>query len=263
MAPHDLLDQSGQTTLAPVLGDAPPVVVPSVAGDPFVAMVERLAGNKDVDVEKLDRIITAQMRILDRHAKADFDAAYAAMQPELPAITEKGEIIVKGSLRSRYAKLEDIQAAIKPVLARFGFAIRHRTEWPDGKDGIIRIVGILSHRSGHSEESAFEAPMDRSEYRTDVQSQGSTVSYGRRYTTIDLLNIETRGVDDDGAKAGRPTPPAGYDEFKLALSEAANHGRAELDKAFQTASKEHRTYLTQCDAQDFAKMRNRANGGRS
>lgn len=251
---------ASEDRVAPSGGDSGQSTALAVA-DPFVAMVERLAANKDVDVEKMRALLDMNERVINRNARAEFDAAFAQMQPEMPAITEKGEIVVKGQIRSRYAKLEDIQAAIKPVLAKFGFAIRHKTEWPG--DGVIRIIGILSHRSGHSDQTAFEAPMDRSEFRTDIQSQGSTISYGRRYTTIDLLNIETRGTDDDGAKAGRPAPPDGYDEWLLALSQTASDGIDALEKTFRDAKREYRQYLTQCDAILLAKMKMRARGAQA
>lgn len=163
-----------------------------------VAMFERLARDPNVDPEKLERLIALQERIMRHNAKAAFDGAFSKMQPKIPVITENGRIEVRGTVRSTYAPLEDIHDVVKPILAEHGFAIRHRTEWP--KDGIIRIVGILSHEQGHSEETAFEAPLDKSEYRTEIQSMGSTVSYGRRYTTLDLLNISTRKADNDGQK---------------------------------------------------------------
>lgn len=238
----------------------PVPAAPSAAA--MLDMIERLASNPNVDVTKLEKIIELKERVLSHDAKAAFDAAFSKMQPEIPAITEKGEIAVKGIVRSKYAKLEDIQAAIKPVLARYGFAIRHRTEWPDEKKGIIRIVGILTHEFGHAEESVFEAPMDRSDFRTDIQSQGSTVSYGRRYTTIDLLNIETRGQDDDGRKAGRPQTPDGYDDWIVALSTEADKGLPAVERMFGSAPQGYRAYLTQHDADNYKKIRERARTGK-
>jgi len=228
----------------------------------FVSLVERLATNPAVDVVKLEKIIELQERILRHNAKAAFDEAFSRMQPEIPEIDEKGQIAVKGVVRSTYAKLEDINRVIKPILKQFGFSIRHRTEWPEDHKGIIRVVGILGHKDGHSEESAFEAPMDRSEFRTDIQSEGSTVSYGRRYTTIDLLNISTRGQDDDGAKSGRPQPPDGYEDFKITLSSAAEKGLSAVEQTFSKADIRLRNYLTNHDAQDYAKIRTRARTGR-
>lgn len=176
-----------------------------------LAIIERVAKDKDVDVEKLGKLIDLQKDMLRTQAKIDFDQAFAEMAPLLPTIRKGGTITNKDkSPRSRYARLsEDIHPVVKPLLSRHGFAIRHRTEWPE--PGRVRVIGILSHRSGHSEESAFEGPADTSDYRSHVQSLGSTVSYGRRYTTIDLLNLTVNGTDDDGQKAGHPgagtTPP--------------------------------------------------------
>lgn len=243
----DLLDKAEEpqttTALQPRQDDAS-----------LVLMFERLAKDPAVDVEKLERLIAMQERIMAHNAKAAFDTAFARMQSELPEVTEKGQITAKGGgVRSTYAKLEDIHQAIKPVLKTHGFAIRHRTEWP--RDGIIRIVGILSHEHGHSEESSFEAPMDRSEYRTDIQSMGSTVSYGRRYTTLDLLNISTRGVDDDGQKSGRPEPPKGYDTWLAMLETVAKDGAKAWDEAWEKSKPEFRTFVVQHDKQKWLDMK--------
>jgi len=209
-------------------------------------VVERLAANPSVDVVKLEKIIELQERMLRQQAKADFDACYSKMQPEIPEITEHGQIMVRGALRSTYAKLEDINAVIKPILARHGFAMRHRTEWPADKKDIIRVVGILSHERGHSEESIFEAPQDTSEYRTAIQSMGSTVSYGRRYTTCDLLNIVTRGVDKDGQaqeKPSAPAPPAGFQDWWEDLQTVAENGSSALKAAWEQSSQTFRKHL--------------------
>lgn len=250
---------------APTLLEQPEEQQPSgelVPISPTVSMFERLASDPNVDVTKLERLIEMQERIMRHNAKAAFDAAFAKMQPKIPIITEHGKIEVRGTLRSTYAPLEDIHDVIKPIIAAHGFAIRHRTEWP-AERGVIRIVGILSHEQGHSEESSFEAPMDRSEFRTDIQSMGSTVSYGRRYTTLDLLNIATRRADDDGHKSGAPQSPDGYDDWMIKLSEAANKGIGELETAFKAGDQKLRQYLTQYDALNLAKMRTRARTGKA
>jgi hypothetical protein len=226
----------------------------------MVSMFERLATNPDVNVEKLERLIAMQERILAHTAKAAFDAAFSKLQSELPEISERGQIIGKtGGVRSTYAKLEDIHAAVKPILKLHGFAIRHRTEWPVDKPGVIRVVGILSHTQGHSEESAFEAPMDRSDFRTDIQSMGSTVSYGRRYTTLDLLNLVTRGIDTDGqAPRTPPAAPAGYDAWLDGLTAVADEGLQRLEATWNGSKREFREYLTRYDPQRRQALKTRA-----
>lgn len=178
-----------------------------------MSVIERFAKDPSIDVGKLERLIEMQKDVMRVQAKQAFDAAFVALQADLPVVDKRGKILSKDKkdVRSRYAKLEDIQEAVKPICQKHGFAIRHRTEWPQDKPGVIRIVGILAHAGGHAEESYFDAPADRNDFRTPIQDMGSTVSYGRRYTTIDLLNITQRGVDNDGQGgtfvAERPPPP--------------------------------------------------------
>jgi hypothetical protein len=216
-----------EMTLAPVPEQSP------VASESDAII--KAAMDPNVDTAKLSALIDMRERVMKIQAKAAFDAAFAMMQADIPEIDERGKLIVKGTLRSTYARLEDIHAAIKPVLKEHGFAMRHRTEWPTDRPNLIRIVGILSHRDGHSEESTFEAPLDKSEYRTDIQSMGSTVSYGRRYTTLDLLNITTRGLDDD-ARPRQPKAPEGYDAWLEALQAKADEGLPALQQMWKAAN---------------------------
>lgn len=251
--------QGNTATLLDAQPDAEsPAESMALATTGLAAVVERLAANPDVDVVKLEKIIELQERIIKHNAKAAFDAAFAVMAPHIPEINEKGQIAVRGSVRSTYARLEDIHEAVKPICAQHGFAVRHRTEWPADKPGVIRIVGILSHREGHSEESAFEAPMDKSEFRTDVQSQGSTVSYGRRYTTLDLLNISTRAQDDDGQKAGRQQPPRGYEDWWFELMDAGSKGTKALDVSWGAADAAFKNYTVQHNKGAWEELKRRA-----
>ena len=231
----------------------------------LTAVIQQLAANPNVDVDKLERIIHLQKDIMRINAKSAFDAAFAQMQAELPEVVERGAIKDKtGGARSTYAKLEDIHVTVKPVLTRHRFAVRHRTEWPegrfaaDGKTPVIRIVGILSHAEGHSEESCFEAPMDRSDFRTDIQSQGSTISYGRRYTTLDLLNIATRNADDDGQTAGRPQAPAGYEAAFEMLKSVADGGTKALEDAWSAFKPDFKTYTVNHNKDEYKALRERA-----
>lgn len=226
----------------------------------LLALVERVISDPNADVTKLEKLLDMNERIIDRNAKAAFDEAFSRMWPELPEIDEKGTIKNKdGSTKSRYAKYEDIQAAVRPVLAKFGFALRHRTEWPG--NNIIRIVGILSGH-GHSEESAFEAPPDKNDYRTAIQDQGSTVSYGKRYTTEDLLNIITRGRDNDG-QPGKAPQPDGYAKWWEALVVVADNGIGELETAFKASSPDFKSFTLNKNKEAWAELKRIAskNGG--
>ena len=165
----------------------------------MISVIERAAHSKDVDVEKMERLLAMQERILARDAVMQFNAAMAEMQSELPSITERGQIKVNNQVRSTYATFEDINDAVKPILQRHGFAMTFRTEV---KDGQITVTGVLMHRAGHREETSLPLPSDTSGSKNTVQAIGSSVSYGKRYVMSALLNITTRGEDDDGQAAG-------------------------------------------------------------
>lgn len=210
-------------------------------------MFERLARDPNVDVDKLERLISMQERILKHQAKAAFDTAFAAMQGDIPVISEKGQILVKGELRSRFATNEDIQETVKPILQRHGFSIRFRNVVLEG--GRLKVVGILSHCAGHSEEDEFVTKADDSGGKNDIQAIGSARSYGQRYTTIALLNIASRGTDDDGHRASQkpvveaPAPP-GFDDLVSDLMSCADEGMPALAAAWNGATKEQRRHLT-------------------
>ena len=163
----------------------------------MVSMFERMASDPNVDVDKLERLMQMRERAIERQAKADFDAAMADMQPELPAIGERGKAIVQGQTRYTFALWEDINTAIKPVLQKHGFALTFRTDFKDG----ITVTGVLSHRAGHREETSITLPSDSSGSKNAVQAVASSVSYGKRYTAGALLNLTSHGEDDDAYRA--------------------------------------------------------------
>jgi hypothetical protein len=226
----------------------------------IAALVGQIVANPDADVSKLEKLLDLNERILDRNAKAAFDEAFSRMWPELPEIDEKGAIKNKdGSIKSRYARYEDIQFQIRPVLKQFGFAMRHRTEFPVDRPGIIRIVGILSGH-GHTEESTFESPADKNDYRTAIQDQGSTISYGKRYTTCDLLNIITRGLDNDGQ--GKPKEPEGFEDWWLSMTAVADNGFSELQEAFSKSKREYKEWATNHKRTEWSALKQKAQAKR-
>lgn len=174
---------------------SPPVEAPRSDATAIIQVIERAAMNPDVDIDKMERLLQMQERVMERQASMDFNAAMAAMQTEMPSITERGKIEVKGVVRSHYATLEDIVDEVRPIMQKHGFAVSFRVRTGDTA---IEVTGVLMHKSGHREETSMRLPFDQSGSKNNVQSYGSSVSYGKRYVMSALLNITTRGEDDDG-----------------------------------------------------------------
>lgn len=189
--------------------DAGTAVVVRGDAENFIGMIERVAANKDVDVNKLEKLLDMQERIMGKNAEMAFNRDMALMQAELPTISEKGEIKVNDVVRSKYARFEDINEAVKPVLQKHGFAINFKT---DTTGGAVKVTGLLTHREGHRETTDMTLPVDVSGSKNPVQAIGSSVSYGKRYVMEALLNLTSRGQDDDGQKAMMPTEFAGFEQ---------------------------------------------------
>jgi hypothetical protein len=168
----------------------------------LLAVIERAARDPSVDIDKMERLLEMQERVHARNAKGAYYAALASMQPNLPVITERGGIKDRaGKVQSTYALWEDVNEAIRPILAEHGFALTFKTRRTENE---IAVTGILSHRDGHSEETELSLPSDTSGSKNAVQAVGSSTSYGKRYTAFALLNLTTQGEDDDGFRGGSP-----------------------------------------------------------
>lgn len=180
-----------------------PVVV---GADAYLEMIERAARDPNVDIDKIERLMLMRERMMEKHARAAYSAALAEMQPKLPIVQRRGLIKVpakdgKTGHETPYALWEDINEAIRPYLAEHGFALSFRVRKEADR---IEVTGVLSHREGHSEETMLSLPMDSTGSKNNVQAIGSSVSYGKRYTAGALLNLTSRGEDDDGASGGAP-----------------------------------------------------------
>ena len=176
-------------------------------------IIGRAANDPSFDVNKFERLLEMHERITAKEAKAAYMAALVAMKPKLPVIDRKGRIEVREKTASGkrdgeitqstgYARWEDIDEAITPILHDSGFALTFRSGV--AQDGKITVTGVLGHSGGHSEETTITLPHDSSGSKNAVQAVGSSTSYGKRYTATLLLNIRTKGEDDDGEKGGAP-----------------------------------------------------------
>jgi hypothetical protein len=176
-------------------------VVP-VAGD-VLAVIAAAAADPRVDPAKLEVLLSLKERIDAREAERQFNEAFARLVLRIPRVSKKGKItlrtkegIDKGELP--FARWEDIDYVIRPLLADEGFALSFSCE--SAKDCII-MTGHLTHKAGHERRSTMQLPPDAGPGRNQLQAIGSSHSYGKRYITIDLLNIISEGADNDGSMA--------------------------------------------------------------
>lgn len=160
-------------------------------------VISEAAKDPSVNVEKLERLLAIKERLDADKRKTAFFAALARLQEKLPQLTKAGRILDReGATRNRYAKLEDIDATIRPLCAEEGFSFSFDSV--SGKDGGAVYSCAMQHREGHVETKTLFLPLDAGQGRNNVQSAGSSISYAKRYLLGMHLHLVTRDEDDDG-----------------------------------------------------------------
>lgn len=172
---------------------------------PMVAMIERIAMDPNIPLERLEKMLDMKERMedraredQDRQAKKAYFAAMSKCQAELPVVTKTR---TNTHTRSTYADLAAIEEQAMPIIHRYGFGVSFQ---PDGynENGELRILWEISHEEGHVRNGVGEIPVDGAGAKggvnkTGTQAFGSTATYGRRYLLCMLFNIST-GDDNDG-----------------------------------------------------------------
>lgn len=190
-------------TLPPEAEDTKALTVPQPPQTDFNAIINMMANSKDVDADKLEKMLNMQERIIKVNAEAAFSAAMNACQAEMPRVKKNGMIAFEDKngveRKTPFARLEDIDRAIRPIYQKHGFAVRYnQTKTAEGRPIVICKV---SHIGGHTEVSEMELPLDTSGSKNNLQAMGSTISYAKRYLITNNFNIVTEGADDDGNSA--------------------------------------------------------------
>jgi len=168
----------------------------------------RVAINKDLDLDKIERLMDLQERWNADQARKAFFAALSDMQAEMPDIQR-----LDNGHNSTYAKLSRIVKAVAPVMQQHGFSHRYNIE--DLDSGMMRVTCVVTHKDGHSESTTMTAGADTSGSKNAIQAMGSTVTYLQRYTLCGALGIVTADKDTDGGKPKQPEPTVNASHIKV------------------------------------------------
>lgn len=164
----------------------------------MLAMMERLALNPDLPVEKLEKLLDMQIKIMGIEAEKEFAAAMARVQAAFPKVARDRK---NDQTNSRYSTIEAIAAAIKPIYTAEGFSMSF-SEAESPKADHVRVIGVLRHRQGHKTEHYRDVAIDATGIagkvnKTQTHAEASSITYGRRYVTCLAFDVAT-GDDNDG-----------------------------------------------------------------
>jgi hypothetical protein len=153
-----------------------------------------LAINKDLDIDKLAKLMELQRDYNADLARKAFFSALSDFQIDCPEI-RKGKEVSFGNTKYSYAPLADIDRQIKKTLKDNGLSKRWEIQ-DSGED--IEVVCIITHVDGHFERTGMRAKPDGSGSKNPIQARGSAIEYMKRYTLIGALGLTTTDTDIDG-----------------------------------------------------------------
>lgn len=207
------------------LADPPAPVTELASG--ILNIIARAASDPNTDVDKLERLLAMQERVLARDAEKAFNDALLAAQDEIRPIAKNR---VNPETKSKYADLAALAEGLDPIMRRHGFAQSFGTaDCPIPAH--YRVTCAMSHSAGHTRDYQADVPVDNtgpkgSQNKTMTHGFGSALSYGRRYLKLLIADVPT--TDDDGGAAGRG---ATIDDAQIAnLQQLASAAGADLER---------------------------------
>jgi hypothetical protein len=173
-----------------------------------------LAIDKDLDMDKLERLIKMRDEEEMKTARSFFNAAMARVQKIIqPIIADADNDNIPGS---RYAKLATIVGTLSPIYAEEGFSVSYGTDDCGSEkltaEGWFRTTAELSHAGGYSKKYFIDLPLDivgmaGKINKTKIHGTKSTLTYARGILMGLMFNFTTKmDVDNDGNQAGDTIP---------------------------------------------------------
>lgn len=173
---------------------------PAVAGETgaVLAMIERVATNPEADMDKLERLLDMQERVMNRNAEGAFARAMNEAQAEMGPVAADAN---NPQTRSRYASYAALDRALRPVYTRHGFSLSFDT----GESGpeTVKVLCHVSHSEGHTRTYQVVMPADGKgakggDVMTKTHAAGAGMSYGMRYLLKLIFNVAVGEDDNDG-----------------------------------------------------------------
>jgi hypothetical protein len=177
------------------------VLAEPIPPDSLLNCVARAMTDPAINVDKLEVLLRMQREIVADDARLQFNRAMSKAQADMQPVLRDAK---NDQTNSKYARLETIDAAIRPIYTSNGFMLSFNSEPTEGPNE--RIVCEVSHAAGHSKKFQLEAGLDMAGPRgnankTPLHGLGSMVSYLRRYLTCMIFNIVLANEDTDGNRA--------------------------------------------------------------
>ena len=229
------------------LEDSPQDIAVDSQSSNMLAQIIEASRNPEVNAEKMEAMANLAIRLQDRELQQEFNRDLNAAILEMPVITKTGQIKIPGKngapdrVQGTFARFEDLNRVVKPILARHNLTITFKLRSDDLKP---ECAPVLRHTNGHVDQGEFlAAPVDSSGSKNNTQGVGSTTSYLKRYTMCAALNVITEGEDNDGS-GGMVVLPNERQNVVIEEAEAASKA-GNYQEWYSKQSPKDRAFLVQ------------------
>ena len=159
------------------------------------------AVGQGTDLDKLERLLSLQIRYEENEAKKAYVKAMAAFKANPPEILKTAHVSFINNKNQKvewdHAVLGEITEAITNSLSQYGLYHRWDMEQPDVKT--VRTTCIVTHDMGHSERAMMQGPPDTSGGKDELKAVSSTNTFLQRLTLLAVTGLAAKGMDREEA----------------------------------------------------------------
>ncbi len=189
------------------------------ASNPMDAVMQYAMSGNAVDMDVMRGLMQMRKEMQAEQARIEYNAAMARAQSNMPVIKRDR---TNTHTRSTYATFEQVTKQIRPIYTACGLSLSFDSA--PGPDDYTRYICKVSHEAGHSEVVSMDLPADSGgmngkSNKNPVQALGSSMTYAKRYLTMEVFALAQSDDpdDDDGNAAGEPGQTAARLLDRIAL----------------------------------------------
>ena len=179
--------------------DATPPPPPALVNESDGVALIRMALERGIDTDQLEKLINLKNREEERQAKQRFDKEFSKLQRKLgPVLRDKQATDPKNNDRVLYAfaPIETIVKAVGPTITKAGFSWRWTYDERDDGKKLATTCHVTGW--GHEETTTVVLPVaPGNSFANAVQQVGISQTYGDRYSFKGAFGIVLDDEDDD------------------------------------------------------------------
>ena len=227
--------------------DEPHTHITTHEPDMLLSVIERVAANPGLPIERLSALLDLQERQMNKVAEQAFNQDFAAAMAEMPDVPRNGKNNHTGQ---KYSTLDDLIRATRPVLSRHGLSLN----WQSAINGDdVSVTAIVRHAQGHQISTTISGQRDNGKQMNRLQGGGSAETYLKRYSGFAILGLSSGDETDNDGRANGQTITAEQFVKLRNLIEKAGLNEDVILKAHGIPT------LAETPAKDFALITKRLN----